>query len=159
MRKITNLVAFSLVLFFGACNVGAKDTLTAAQHERIEKMASEYNGKIRYGASFIALDPNSKASFLGQNAPFNPADSYSGLPHAAGYEEVFMNCSSCHSLQLVMTQNKNAQGWNTIVDTMVKERGMFPPEADTRAKIVAFLSTYYGASAAPADLPKQTPSK
>lgn len=159
MRKITSLVAVSLLLFFGACNSGAKDTLTVAQHERIGKMASEYQGKIRYGASFIALDPSSKASFLGQNAPFNPADPYSGLPHATGYEDVFSNCSSCHSLQLVMTQNKNAQGWNTIIDTMVKERGMFPPEADTRAKIVAFLSTYYGANGVAANATQAAPSK
>lgn len=159
MRKIKNLIAVSLLVFFGACNFGAKDTLTAAQHERIAKMASEYKGKIRYDASFIALDPSSKASFLGQNALFNPADAYSGLPHAVGYEDVFSNCSSCHSLQLVMTQNKNSQGWNTIIDTMVKERGMFPPEADTRAKIISYLSTYYGASDVTATVTKQAPSK
>lgn len=159
MRKFTNTIAFSLLMLLGACNMAPKDTLSVAQHERIGKMASEYKGKIQYGASFIALDPSSKASFLGQNAPFNPSDAYSGLSHATGYEEVFMTCSSCHSLQLVMTQNKNTQGWNSIIDTMVKERGMFPPEADVRAKIVSYLSTYYGADGTAATATQTTPSK
>ena len=160
MQKIkTKLLVTALlavgVLNLGACKFGANDSLTAKQHHNIAKMADNYKGKIAYGASFDALNPTSKGGTKTKNALFNPGDAYSGLPHSIGYEETFNTCTVCHSAQLVMTQNRNAIGWNQSIDTMIKERGMMAPDAQTRTKIVEYLATNFGDSSQASTAPSK----
>lgn len=71
------------------------------------------------------------------------------LPEGVGREEVFYTCTACHGLDLIKAQHKDATGWNEIVDTMVNVQGLFPPTAEDRAKIVAYLAASFPPVTAP----------
>lgn len=138
--------ALALVLLLGTAGCGRKpgEKLSEAQHERIAAMADAYGGEIRYGAPYAALDPAAASSAAVKRAAFDPRDAFSGLPRAEGHQQVFNSCGGCHSLGIVMAQQKNASGWSAILDLMVARRGMPPPEPKDRAAIIAYLSTHFG---------------
>ncbi len=69
---------------------------------------------------------------------------YDGLPPGTGREEVFVNCSSCHSLKLVQQQGLSPHRWEEILDWMVEEQGMTPLEPPERERVINYLSTHYG---------------
>lgn len=144
-------VAVGFALLVAACGSGNADGLSDQQHQRIEAMANAYKGDLRYGSAYAALDPAASPSALGAVAPFSPTDEFAGLVRAPGHEEVFYTCSACHSLQLVMQQRKSVQGWNETIDLMIKKRGMTPPPAADRAKITAYLGSYFGLQPPPAN--------
>ena len=143
-------VAVGLALLLAACRSDNGDGLSDQQHERIEVMANAYKGDLRYGSAYAALDPTASTVTLGAAAAFSSTDEFAGLVRAPGHEEVFYTCSACHSLQLVMQQRKSMQGWNDTIDLMIKKRGMPPPPADDRAKITAYLGSYFGLQPQPA---------
>ncbi len=143
MRISKSLFALTGILALFSCSQ-VKDNLTAAQHEKIAKMANDYKGSVQYGASFIALDPSLNANGMPKNPEFNEKDEFSGLPRKPGYEETFLTCSVCHSMRLVMQQNKDKAGWDSVIDTMVKQRGMFEPEKADREKITTYLGENFG---------------
>lgn len=133
----------ALLALISSCNQ-TKDPLSKIQHEKIAKMASEYKGNVQYGASFIALDTSLNANGMPKNPEFNEKDDYSGLPRKTGYEETFLNCSACHSMRLVMQQNKDKAGWDSVIDTMIKQRGMVEIEKADRDKITTYLGENFG---------------
>lgn len=143
MKTFKTLMALILAVTISSCNQ-IKDPLTKVQHEKIATMANEYNGNVQYGASFIALDPSLNANGMPKNPEFNEKDEFSGLPRNPGYEETFLACSVCHSMRLVMQQNKDKAGWDNVIDTMVKQRGMFEPEKADREKITTYLGENFG---------------
>lgn len=69
---------------------------------------------------------------------------YDGLPPGAGREEVFMNCSSCHSLKLVQQQGLSRYRWEEILEWMVEEQGMAALDPPEQAIVINYLVTYYG---------------
>lgn len=69
---------------------------------------------------------------------------YDGLPSGEGQEEVFVNCSGCHSLKLVQQQGLSRHRWEEILDWMVEEQGMAPLDPPEHELVVNYLVTHYG---------------
>lgn len=143
MNTFKAIIAIAAIMAATSCN-RANDALSKMQHEKIAKMANDYKGDVQYGASFIALDPSLNANGMPKNPEYNEKDEFSGLPRKPGYEETFLACSVCHSMRLVMQQNKDKTGWDSVIDTMVKQRGMFEPEKADREKITTYLGENFG---------------
>jgi hypothetical protein len=72
------------------------------------------------------------------------ADDFGGLPEGEGQEEVFYNCSYCHSLRTVTAQHLSRSRWARILDEMVQVQGMPELEEDTRAAIHDYLVEHFG---------------
>ncbi len=68
------------------------------------------------------------------------------LPPGPGREAAFYTCSACHSFALVTQQRQTRQGWEELIDWMIAEQGMHPPDPETRALIVGYLSENFGAA-------------
>lgn len=80
-------------------------------------------------------------------APAVPAaaqDDFGGLPAGPGQEEVFYNCSACHSMAIVMQQGLPRDRWEYLLEWMVDEQGMAPLEPDDHAAILEYLVQHYG---------------
>ncbi len=120
----------------------------ARQSSQVAAMAQAWNGEIAFENTYAALNPYENPEGAGTGATlasdFNPNDEFWGLPRNPGYEEVAYNCASCHSLQLVMQQRRNAARWDELIDWMITQQGMPAPPANERAKIVSYLSKTYG---------------
>jgi hypothetical protein len=115
----------------------------------VTAMAANWSGQMQYETTYDALAPDAAApatdAAAGQTpAGFNPNDDYFGLPRNPGYEDVSAYCSACHSLQLVMQQNKHQRGWNQTIDLMVARHGMPAPPAADRQRIVDYLARNFG---------------
>ncbi len=116
----------------------------APVEDHVLAMAAAWDGTIRFGPSYPALDP-SRADFdAAPSADFDPSDEYWGLPRAPGYEEIAFRCSACHSIALVMQQRQNAAGWTAVIDRMVARQGMPEPDASARASMIAYLAGEFG---------------
>lgn len=72
-------------------------------------------------------------------------DDFGALPEGPGQEDVFYNCSYCHSLRTVTAQNLQRWRWEQLMDWMVSEQGMPELEDETRILIVDYLVEHYGA--------------
>ncbi|MFN3958993.1 MAG: hypothetical protein ACK4NP_03675 [Parvularculaceae bacterium] len=107
-------------------------------------MAEAWDGAIRFGAPYAALDPSRAGDEAAPAAAFNPADEYWGLPRTPGHEEVAGWCGACHSLALVMQQRQNAAGWEAVIERMVARQGMPDPGPSTRAMITDYLAREFG---------------
>jgi hypothetical protein len=111
----------------------------------VSAMADSWDGRIRYGAPYDALDPGLRRSAgPAAAATFDPTDDYWGLPRAEGYEEVFYACSGCHSLRLVMQQRSTPERWDYLLDWMVDSQGMAPLPPEERDLVHAYLSAQFG---------------
>ncbi len=72
------------------------------------------------------------------------------LPPGPGREAAFYTCSACHSFTMVLQQRQDRQGWEELLDWMIAEQGMHPPDPETRALIVGYLADHFGAPVAAA---------
>jgi len=70
------------------------------------------------------------------------------LPPGPGREAAFYTCSACHSFALVTQQRQTRQGWEELLDWMIAEQGMHPPDPETRALIVGYLADHFGTTVA-----------
>lgn len=66
------------------------------------------------------------------------------LPEGPGREETFYTCSACHSFNLVVQQGQTREGWEELLDWMIEEQGMEPPEAEERRLILDYLAAHFG---------------
>ncbi len=78
--------------------------------------------------------------------PADAADDfdYDGLPPGAGREDVFVQCSTCHSLRLVMQQRLSRERWEEILEWMVEEQGMAALSYPEQDRILDYLGTHFG---------------
>lgn len=67
----------------------------------------------------------------------------------AGRETTYYQCSACHAIDLVTAQKLHRERWDALLNWMVDNQGMAPPEAATRAEILDYLASHYGPRAAP----------
>ncbi len=82
----------------------------------------------------------------GETSPAAGGEDFGGLPPGPGREEVYAACAACHSIKLVVQQRLNRDFWDETLDYMVKEQAMPELEADERAVILDYLSTYLSAT-------------
>lgn len=71
-------------------------------------------------------------------------DDFGGLPEGPGQEEVFYNCSYCHSLRTVTNQRLQRWRWDQLLTWMVEEQGMAELDEETRAVILDYLVAHFG---------------
>jgi len=116
----------------------------ATEVDAVQRMASAWDGAIRFGAPYAALDPSRAGDDAAPAAGFNPADDYWGLPRTPGFDDVAGWCGACHSLALVMQQRQTADGWTTVIERMVARQGMPDPGGRTRADLAAYLAREFG---------------
>ena len=69
---------------------------------------------------------------------------FAPLPPGEGAEEVYYNCSACHSLRTVTNGAFSRRVWDEILDWMVEDQGMWELEPEVREKILEYLSTHLG---------------
>lgn len=70
-------------------------------------------------------------------------DSQSGLIVDKGYQEVKKNCSSCHSLTLVIQNKASRKGWLEMLRWMQKTQGMAMLKEQEEEVILSYLSKNY----------------
>ncbi|MEI6414228.1 MAG: cytochrome c family protein [Pseudomonadota bacterium] len=82
-----------------------------------------------------------------------PTD-WQGLPEGEGRRDLFYSCQACHSLKLVQQQRLSRRVWAELLAWMVTEKRMPEPSPDVKERLLAYLSTHYGAqkSATPGGL-------
>ncbi len=71
-------------------------------------------------------------------------DDFGGLPDGEGREEVFVICSGCHSIKLVVQQGLTRDSWQESLDWMVEEQGMPEMDAETHARVLNYLAENFG---------------
>ena len=69
---------------------------------------------------------------------------FGGLPDGDGREATAVICSACHSLKTVTQQGLSSDRWDELMDWMVEKQGMAPLDADTRTRIVGYLTDHFG---------------
>lgn len=77
-------------------------------------------------------------------------DPDSGLINAPGWQLVRAHCGACHALTLVEQQRGDRRFWDTIIDRMQRDHGLWTIPAEQRRRIVDYLAEHY----ATAPLPK-----
>ncbi|HBK91163.1 MAG TPA: hypothetical protein DDZ68_05790 [Parvularcula sp.] len=138
------LVAGLMQLFGSGAAPLAETAAPAPAKNDVLAMVAAWDGEIRYGAAYLALDPSRADQGSVAAAGFDPSDEYWGLPRAAGYEDVAARCGACHSIALVMQQRQNAAGWASVLDRMVERQGMPEPDASARKRIIDYLAAEFG---------------
>jgi hypothetical protein len=83
------------------------------------------------------------------------ADDFTEMPDDVGRIEVFVECSRCHSMQIVNQQGLTRSAWEKLMVWMVKEQSMIAMEADTETLVVDYLAKHYSPEAQKARLPAQ----
>ncbi|MEZ5995582.1 MAG: hypothetical protein R3C25_07485 [Hyphomonadaceae bacterium] len=139
------ILGFEIAAYF------RQDPDAARRSHAVEEMAANWSGEVRFEASYDALNPDAAPAAEGQasaSGVFDPNDEYWGLPRNQGYEDVAAYCSACHSLQLVMQQNRSERRWNELLDWMISQQGMPAPPAEDRQRLVAYLTRNFGESSA-----------
>lgn len=144
---LVGLAAVLLAVGFALYSYQHSDAARRAQ--AVAQMAENWNGEMRFEAAYDALDPSASTTAAeGGDATarggFDPNDQYWGLPRNPGYEEVAAYCAACHSVQLVMQQNRNERRWNELIDWMIAQQGMPSPPPEDRQRIVDYLVRNYG---------------
>ena len=75
------------------------------------------------------------------------ADDFTEMPDDAGRLEVFVECSRCHSMQIVNQQGLSRSAWEKLMVWMVEEQGMAAMQEDKETLVVDYLSKYYSPKA------------
>ena len=81
------------------------------------------------------------AVFFGASAS---DDDFGGLPEGEGREAVFVICSGCHSIRLVVQQGLSRDSWQESLEWMVEEQGMPEMDAETHALVLDYLAEHLG---------------
>jgi cytochrome c len=66
-------------------------------------------------------------------------------PPGPGSAEAGQLCNSCHSLTIVKAQKLSRKTWDKLLVWMVEEQGMAEQSPETRALILDYLATHFGA--------------
>lgn len=83
------------------------------------------------------------AAALTGGGPASPLE-VDDLPEGPGREETFYTCSACHAFTLVAQQALPRERWDALIDWMVEEQGMDEPDPETRERILAYLTRWFG---------------
>lgn len=113
---------------------------TTANSVMEESVDEVWTGAINYAPAYAALDPYADIAASTTASVFDPHDEYGGLPRSAGVDSVAAWCSACHTLQIVMQQRQNRDGWDYLLNWMVDKQGMAAPPPETRTEILDYLS-------------------
>lgn len=70
-------------------------------------------------------------------------DAYTGLKIANDWELVRNNCIACHSPKLITQQHGSKDQWLNMIRWMQKKQNLWQFEAETEARIVAYLAQNY----------------
>lgn len=70
-------------------------------------------------------------------------DRATGLPIAAGFEQVRLHCSGCHSARLVAQNRATREGWLDLIRWMQRTQRLGPLGEDEPA-ILDYLATWLG---------------
>jgi len=70
-------------------------------------------------------------------------DAYTGLKMADDWELVRNNCIACHSPKLITQQRGSKDQWLRVIRWMQKKQNLWQFEAETEARIVAYLAQNY----------------
>lgn len=70
-------------------------------------------------------------------------DDFTGLKMTGNWELVRNNCISCHSLRLVTQQSGDEKKWLETIRWMQKTQNLWQIDADSEAKIIAYLAKNY----------------
>lgn len=71
-------------------------------------------------------------------------DDYGGLPDGEGRDEVYVICSGCHSIKLVVQQGLTRDSWQESLEWMVDEQGMPEMDPETHTLVLDYLSDHLG---------------
>lgn len=69
---------------------------------------------------------------------------YKEMPAGEAKELVFDQCSSCHSIKLVVGKELSIDGWAAVLKTMWEDQGMMELSAGERGRILDYLARWYG---------------
>ena len=132
--------------------------LTACDRDGVDGASSESTETRTAGSAFenwprtpsydVAFDPLNPLSVtsIGEAPPqFDPEDDYWGLPRTEGYELVYVYCSGCHSLEIVMQQSAAKERWRYMIDWMSEKQNMQPMPPEDDAVVFNYLVQYFGA--------------
>ena len=70
-------------------------------------------------------------------------DPITGLKTTGDWEIVRNNCIGCHSARLITQQRGTAAQWLTMIRWMQEKQNLWQFDADTEARIVAYLAENY----------------
>ena len=70
-------------------------------------------------------------------------DPFTGLAMVGDWELVRNNCIACHSARLVTQQRGDKNQWLAVIRWMQKKQNLWEFEADTEARIIAYLAENY----------------
>jgi cytochrome c1 len=70
-------------------------------------------------------------------------DPFTGLAMVGDWELVRNNCVACHSARLVTQQRGDKNQWLAVIRWMQKKQNLWEFEADTEARIIAYLAENY----------------
>jgi len=79
-------------------------------------------------------------SAVGQNVEL---DAFTGLRMTGDWELVRNNCIACHSPKLITQQRGSEAQWLNMIRWMQKKQNLWQFEADTEARIIAYLADNY----------------
>lgn len=74
----------------------------------------------------------------------DPDGEFGVLLPAKGAEEVYANCTACHSERIVAQQGLTRESWEELLVWMVDEQGMDPIDAPDHSLVIDYLSKHYG---------------
>ncbi len=70
-------------------------------------------------------------------------DAYTGLKMSGDWELVRNNCIACHSPKLITQQRGSEAQWLSVIRWMQAKQNLWQFDADTEAKIIAYLAQNY----------------
>ena len=70
-------------------------------------------------------------------------DAFTGLKMAGDWELVRNNCIACHSPKLITQQRGSKDQWLKMIRWMQKKQNLWQFEAETEARIIAYLAENY----------------
>jgi hypothetical protein len=71
------------------------------------------------------------------------ADDFTDMPDDKGRLEVFVQCSLCHSMQIVNQQGLSRDAWKKLLVWMVDEQEMTEMDSTTELLVLDYLSKHY----------------
>lgn len=72
-------------------------------------------------------------------------EDYNGiLVNEPGADTTYAYCAGCHSERIVAQQGLTREGWEELIEWMVKEQGMGEIEDPDYTEIVDYLTAHYG---------------
>lgn len=142
------LVFCSTILFLTSCGAasdGAHERAQNARKTRILDASATWPSTPDYSNRFDALAPLSNSHTTNDARPsFDPIDDYGGLPRTGEFEFIAAYCSACHSLEIVMQQRANRDGWSDMLTWMEEQQGMVPLDEADRELFLNYFVEHFG---------------